>query len=154
LDKRAVSSTLLGFATAAILYLIFIMQAPTFDGFAIVARDSSIVLSDSDIISYSASLHEFTLTSACAKRLEARDLLEGPFTILINGNAELRGVFVPSVISRSYPSDQVVITYPSFDLNYGTMKIQMGYPWALPGTPDVDDLALVAYFSSTSRLAP
>lgn len=130
------------------------MRAQSFSSFAVVARDSSIVVSDSDVVSYSASGHEFTLTSACATRLEEGDMLEGPFTIVINGNVELSGLFVPPIISRSYPSNQVVITYPSFDLDYGTIKIQMGYPWALPGTPDVEDSALVSYFSSTSRLAP
>ncbi len=119
-----------------------------------MASDGTVVVADADIVSYSTSGHEMTLTTECAARLEARRYLEGSFTIIVDSGVALSGTFVPPVISRSYPSSEVVITYPSFDLNYDTMKIQMGYPWAMPGTPSVADSGLVNYFASTGRIAP
>jgi hypothetical protein len=79
--------------------------------------------------------------------------LEGPFTIFLSGEEVLSGVFVPPIMSRSYPSSQVVITHPTFDSNYRVMKIQMGYPWDEPVSPDPrDDPRITQYFKATGRL--
>ncbi len=154
MDTRSFAATSLGFVAALALWLAVLNQAPSFGGFGILARDSSVVVSDADVVSYSASGHEMALTAECAARLEKGRYLEGPFSIVVDGDVAFTGTFVPPVISRSYPSSEVVITYPSFDLDYGVMKIQMGYPWAMPGTPDVDDSALVKHFAAAGRLAP
>jgi len=154
MDRKSLSAAILGLAAAAILWLAIVSQAPSFGSFGIIRRDGSVVVADSDIVSYNASRHEMTLTAECAARLEADRFLEGAFTVVVDGEVVLTGTFVPPIISRSYPPNEVLITYPNFDLKYDVMKIQMGYPWTLPEAPVVEDSALVAYFSSTGRLMP
>jgi len=44
-----------------------------------------------------------------------REPIMGDFVIVVDGEEDLRGVFVPPVVSRSYPSTVVVIQYPSLD---------------------------------------
>ena len=56
----------------------------------------------------------------------------------------MRGLFVPPITSRSYPSSQVVIMYPTFEMNYRVMKIQMGYPWDQPVSLDPRDNPRIA----------
>jgi hypothetical protein len=115
------------------------------------------VVSNSCIQFYNVSSHEFTLTSECAERLEAMGWrLAGNFTIMVNGDLELRGIFVPPITSRSYPPSQVVIMYPKLDLNsmnYRVMKIQTGYPWDQPLSPDPRDNPRIAeYFERLGKL--
>jgi hypothetical protein len=77
----------------------------------------------------------------------------GPFTIKVGGEDVLNGIFVPPITSRSYPSSQVVIIYPSFDSNYGMMRIQMGYPWDEAVGQDPRDYPRISqYFEATHRL--
>ena len=154
MENRSVIAAFLGLAAASLLWLALLNQSPSLGGFTILARDGSVIVADVDVVSYSASGHEMTLTKECAARLEAGRYMEGTFTIIVDGGVAMSGTFVPPIISRSYPSNEVIITYPSFDLRYGTMKIQMGYPWAMPGSPGVADSALVKHFASTGRLAP
>ena len=154
MGNRSLLAAFLGLASAALLWFAITSQAPSLGGFSIIAHDGSVVVSDTDVVSYSPSRHEILLTSGRADALRAGKYLEGPFTVVVNGVAVMEGTFVPPVISRSYPSDEVVITYPGFDMEYGAMKIQMGYPWAAPGTSDVDDAELIRYFASTERIAP
>ncbi len=79
--------------------------------------------------------------------------LSGNFTIRVNGEVELRGIFVPPITSRSYPPSQVVIMYPTFELNYRVMKIQMGYPWDQPIAPDPRDNPMITqYFEESGKL--
>ncbi len=82
--------------------------------------------------------------------------LHGNFTIVVNGEVELRGIFVPPITSRSFPSSQVVIMYPTYELNslnYRVMKIQMGYPWDQPVALDPRDNPRIAeYFEGSGKL--
>jgi hypothetical protein len=160
LDRRTSIVTILGIVAALSFWLILIYQSPTYTGeFAIILnQDNNKVVSDSDIRYYNVTSHEFTLTSECAERLKTMGWhLAGNFTIMVNGDVELRGIFVPSITSRSYPSSQIVIMYPAFDLNslnYKIMKIQMGYPWDQPGAPDPrDNLRLAEYFERADKLS-
>jgi hypothetical protein len=60
---------------------------------------------------------------------------------------------VGSKCARAYPSTIVVIVYPSFDSDYKTMKIQMGYPWDQPTSIDpIQTSKMVQYFKKTSKL--
>jgi hypothetical protein len=133
-----------------------IYQSPTHIGeFAIVLTlDNTKVVSVSDIRYYNVTSHEFTLTSECADRLKAMGWrLAGNFTIIVNGEVELRGIFVPPITSRSYPSSQVVMMYPTFELNYRVMKMQMGYPWDQPVALDLRDNPRIAeYFERSGKL--
>jgi hypothetical protein len=127
----------------------------TDEGFSIIlAEDGSRVLSDADIQSYNASSHVLTLTKECADRMEERrELLMGDFVIVIDGEEDLRGVFVPPVISRSYSSTTIVIVYPSIISDYKVMKLQMGYPWDQPEDQDPRQSSkMIQYFSKTCRL--
>jgi hypothetical protein len=149
----------LGIVTALSLWLIMINQSPTHTGeFTItLTQNNTKVLSDSDIRYYNVTSHEFTLTSECAERLKPMGWrLSGNFTIGVNGEAELRGIFVPPITSRSYPPSQVVIMYPTFELNslnYNVMKIQMGYPWDQPIVPDPRDNPMITqYFEKSGKL--
>jgi hypothetical protein len=159
LDIRTSIATILGIVAALSLWLIIIYQSPTHTGeFAIILTlNNNKLVSDSDIRYYNVTSHEFTLTSECAERLKPMGWrLSGNFTIGVNGEVELRGIFVPPITSRSYPSSQVVIMYPTFELNslnYSVMKIQMGYPWDQPMALDPRDNPRIAeYFERSGKL--
>jgi len=159
LDRRTFVAIILGIVTALSLWLIMIYQSPTHTGeFAVILTlDNNKVLSDPDIRYYNVTSHEFTLTSECAERLRPMGWrLAGNFTIVVNGEVELRGLFVPPITSRSYPSSQVVMLYPTFGLssmNYRVMKIQMGYPWGQPVALDPRDNPKIAeYFERSGKL--
>jgi hypothetical protein len=125
------------------------------DGFNIIlTKDSSKVLSGADIRSYNASSHELTLTDECADRMKnMREPLIGDFVIIVDGEEDLHGVFVPPIISRSYPSSEVVIVYPSFESDFKTMKIQMGYPWDQPtGYDPRQSSKIIQYFETIGKL--
>lgn len=94
------------------------------------------------------------LTGECTERIRGmKGYLEGPFTIFVGGEDLLSGIFVPPIISRSYPPSQVVIVYPTFDMSYGVMSMQMGYPWGEPVGQDTrDDPRIAQYFGTTGRL--
>jgi hypothetical protein len=159
LDRRTFTATTLGILTALSLWLIMIYQSPTPIGelAIILALDNNKVVSDSDILYYNVTSHEFTLTSECAERLKPMGWrLAGNFTLVVNAEVELRGIFVPPITSRSYPSNQVVIIYPTFDFssnNYRVMKIQMGYPWDQPVSLDPrDNPRITEYFDLSGKL--
>ena len=159
MDKRSSIAAILGIATALSFWLIIIYQSPTKTGeFAIIlAPNNTKVVSDSDIQYYNVTSHEFTLTNECAEILKPMGWrLSGNFTIMVNGKVELRGIFVPPITSRSYPSSQVVIMYPTLDLNslnYRIMKIQMGYPWDQPVALDPRENPRIAeYFERSGKL--
>ena len=100
------------------------------------------------------SSHELILNEEYADRLRKREEpLTGDFIITIEGEEVLRGIFVPPVVSRSYPSIEVVIVYPSFQSDYQTMKIQMGYPWDEPTENDPrNNSKMMQYFDSIGKL--
>ena len=126
------------------------------EGFSVIlTSDGTRLLSDADVQRYDAVSHELTLTDECADRLrKMRGPVMGDFVILVDGEEDLRGVLVPPVVSRSYPSTVVVILYPSLDSDYGVMKIQMGYPWDQPSGYDPRQSSkMIEYFESTGRLA-
>jgi hypothetical protein len=156
MDRRSLFAVFFGLIAALTLWVVLSLHSPfTVGGFGIVSTgDSTIVVQDGDITGYNVTSHELLLTAEGAERIkEAKEYLAGPFTIIVGGENVLCGIFVPPIISRSYPSSQVVITYPTFDSNYGVMKIQMGYPWDEPVNPDPrDDLRIAQYFEATGRL--
>ena len=156
MDRSSSLATLLGIMAALSLWLIIVNQSQFFSGeFGIyLAKNNTKVVSDSDIQHFNASSHEFTLASECAERLKTMGWrLAGNFTIVVNGEVELSGLFVPPITSRSYPSSQVVIMYPTFEMNFMVMKIQMGYPWDQPVAPDPrDNPRIVEYFERSGRL--
>ena len=120
-----------------------------------ITKDSAQVLSGVDVIFYNVTSHEFTLTIACTARLqEMRPPPMGAFAVRVSGRDVLVGLFVPPVTSRSYPPEQVVITYPDIELRYGVMKIQMGYPWDYPpkGVDPRDVPELTQFFESVGKL--
>jgi hypothetical protein len=120
----------------------------------ILTKDSSKLLSDTDIQSYNTSSHKLTLTEECVDRMKKmKEPLTGDFIITINGEEDLHGIFVPPMVSRSYPSTEVVIIYPSFLSDYKTMKIQMGYPRDQPTDNDPrHDSKMIQYFDLTGKL--
>ena len=125
------------------------------DGFSItLTKDGSRLLSDADIQNYNATSHELTLTDECADRMKKmREPLIGGFSIIIDGEEDLRGVFVPPTVSRSYPSSEIVIVYPSFESDYKIMRVQMGYPWDQPTDQDPrQNSKMIAHFDETGRL--
>lgn len=125
------------------------------EGFTIIlTKDGSRVLSGADIQQYNTTSYELTLTEECAQRMKSlKEPLMGGFVIMIDGEEDLRGVFVPPVVSRSYPSTEVVILYPSIESDYTTMKIQMGYPWDQPVEVDSRrNSKMIQHFDVTGRL--
>jgi hypothetical protein len=158
MERRTSLATLLVIVAALSLWLIMYQQSQTLTGeFGIyLTRDNTKVVSDSDIQYYNVTSHELTLTSECAERLKTtKGYLDGNFTIIVHGEVELRGLFVPPFISRSYPSSQVVIVYPTFESSYKTMKIQMGYPWNPEpfGQDPLENPRITQYFEESGKLA-
>jgi hypothetical protein len=157
MDKRSSIATILVIVAALSLWFVMMNQSQFTSGeFGIyLIKDSLKVVSDSDIQYYNASSHELTLTSECAERLKAMGWqLSGNFTMVVNGEVVLSGLFVPPYISRSYPSSQVVILYPTFrSINYRVMKIQMGYPWDQPSGPDPrENPRIIDYFEGSGKM--
>ncbi len=141
--------TVLGVMAGLSLWLIMLYNAPINIGeFDIILNKGDVkVVSGSDILSYNVTSHALTLTGSCAERLKAMKMsLAGEFSLVVNGKVELSGILVPPIVSRSYPSSQVVIVYPTFESSYTTMKFQMGYPWDRPGTIDPRENPVVTQF--------
>ena len=157
MDKRSSIATILIIVAALSLWFVMMNQSQFTSGeFGIYLTKNNLkVVSDSDIQYYNASSHELTLTSECAEKLKAMGWqLSGNFTMVVNGEVVLSGLFVSPVISRSFPSSQVVILYPSFrSNNYRVMKIQMGYPWGQPSNPDPrEHPRMIDYFEGSGKL--
>ena len=157
MDKRSSLATILVVVAAFSFWFVMMNQSQSTSGdFGIyLTKGSSKVVADSDIQYYNASSHELTLTSECAERLKAMGWqLVGNFTMVVNGEVALSGVFVPPIVSRSYPSSQVVMLYPALrSINYRIMKIQMGYPWDQPSAQDLrENPRIIDYFERSSKL--
>ena len=156
MGRRTLFATFFGYVAALSLWVVLSIQSPLpVGGFAIITpQDGSIVVKDGDIVSYNAISHELILTGECVERIRGmKGYLEGSFAITVDGEEVLSGIFVPPIISRSYPSSQVVIIYPTFDSNYSVMRMQMGYPWdGLVSQDPRDDPRIAQYFEATGRL--
>jgi hypothetical protein len=157
MDKRTSIATILVVLAALSMWFVMVNQSRFTSGeFGIyLTEDSLKVVSDSDIRYYNASSHELTLMSECAERLKAMGWqLSGDFTMVVDGEVALSGVFVPPIVSRSYPSSQVVMLYPTFEsINYRVMRMQMGYPWDQPSGPDPrENPRIIDYFEGSGKL--
>jgi hypothetical protein len=157
MDRRSsLAATLIALAALSMWFVMVYQSRLTSGEFGIyLTKDSLEVVSGSDIRYYNASSHELTLTSECAERLKAMGWqLSGDFTMIVNGKVALSGVFVPPIVSRSYPSSQVVMLYPTLGaINYRVMKIQMGYPWDQPSGPDPrENPRMIDYFKRSGKL--
>jgi hypothetical protein len=157
MDRRSsLAATLVVLATLSMWFVMVNQSRFTSGEFGIyLTEDSLKVVSDSDIRYYNASSHELTLTSECAERLKAMGWqLSGDFTMVVDGEVALSGVFVPPIVSRSYPSSQVVMLYPTFEsINYRVMRMQMGYPWDQPSGPDPrENPRIIDYFEGSGKL--
>ena len=157
MDKRSSTAAIL--AVLAVLSFWFVMmnqsRIKSVDFSIYLTKDSLEVVSGSDVRLYNASSHELTLTSECAERLKAMGWrLAGDFTIIVDEEVVLSGVFVPPFVSRSYPSNQVVMLYPTFEsTDYRVMRMQMGYPWDQPSDPDPrENPVIVDYFEGSGKL--
>ncbi len=154
--KRTSILALLGILTTLSFWFFLYYQSQIYAGtFGIyLVRNNTEIVSNADIQSYNVTSHELVLTSECAERLETtKGYLEGDFAIVVGGSKELHGLFVPPMVSRSYPSNQVVIVFPSFESSFKTMKIQMGYPWDQPSGQDRRENPRIAqFFERTGRL--
>jgi hypothetical protein len=157
MDRRSsLAATLVVLATLSMWFVMVNQSRFTSGEFGIyLTEDSLKVVSDSDIRYYNASSHELTLMSECAERLKAMGWqLSGDFTMVVDGEVALSGVFVPPIVSRSYPSSQVVMLYPTFEsINYRVMRMQMGYPWDQPSGPDPrENPRIIDYFEGSGKL--
>jgi len=153
------AATILGVALAFSLWSAISQTAPVAGGgFAItLSKNNTVLVSDSDIRYYDASSHELRLTSECQARLESLGWrLSGDFKITVGGKQVLTDVIVPPIVSRSYDANQVVLLYPAHDMDYTTMKLQMGYPWdlslALSSINPLDNALLVSHFKELGKL--
>ncbi len=152
-------ATILGVVFAFSLWYAISQTTPVAGSEFVIAlgRNNTVVVSDSDILSYSASSHELRLTNDCADRLKPMGWrLSGDFKIIIGGEPVLAGVVVPPIVSRSYEANQVVLLYPDNDMDYTVMKLQMGYPWdmsiALSSINPLDNALIVSHFRDAGKL--
>jgi hypothetical protein len=157
MDKRTAIAVILG-VIIPLCTVLFIAnnqhQLPANEFRIVLTKTQLNVVTDADVRYYNATSHELSLTKECANTLKAmKEPLVGDFMIIIDGEEDLHGIFVPPITSRSYPSTEVVITYPNFESNYETMKIQMGYPWDQPiGQDPRANSKILQHFEETGRL--
>jgi len=156
-DKRTYLAIFLGVVVplSAVWFLANYQTQLSQNGFGIyLTQNNFTVITDSDIQNYNMTSHDLILTNECAETMKRmKEPLSGDFVIMIDGEEDLHGLFVPPFVSRSYPSTTVVIIYPTFEENYKIMKIQMGYPWDQPISQDPrDNSKILQYFEKTGRL--
>ena len=120
----------------------------------VLTEGNEVLLTDDDILHYNSTCYTLKLSTKAVNRLKNRDQpIFGDFTIIIKGESDLQGVFVPSIVSRSYPSTTIVIVYPSIESEYSIMRLQMGYPWDQPPSPDPrQDTKMTQYFKELGKL--
>jgi hypothetical protein len=123
--------------------------------FSIVLTESNeVLLTDDDILHYNSTSYTLILSTKAVNRLKNRDQpIFGDFTIIIKGESDLQGVFVPSIVSRTYPSTTIVIVYPSIESEYSLMRLQMGYPWDQPSDHDPrKGTKMTQYFKENGKI--
>ena len=128
---------------------------PSKNGFGIyLSQNNAQVISDADVQYYNGTSHQITLTDACAERMRnMKGLLQGDFVVKIDGEEAYHGIFVPPIVSRTYPPTEAVIVFPTFSESYSTMKIQMGYPWDQPTAQDPrNNTKILQHFEKSGRL--
>jgi hypothetical protein len=156
-DKRTSIVILLGAVVSLSIVFLYVNHQTQIskNGFGIYLTQNDFkVISDADVQNYNMTSHELTLTNECAERMKKmKEPLRGDFMIIIDGKEDLQGVFVPPIISRSYPSTDVVIVFPTFEESYKIMKIQMGYPWDQAiGLDPRENSRIIQHFEKTERL--
>jgi hypothetical protein len=156
-DKRTSLAVILGVVIPLSAFLICVNYQTQLskNGFGIyLTQNNYQVITDADVQYYNKSTHELILTKECVEAMKKmKEPLRGDFVVMIDGEEDLHGVFVPPIVSRTYPTNEVVIIYPTFDMNYTTMKIQMGYPWDQPTSQDPRENSKIAqHFEKTGKL--
>jgi hypothetical protein len=120
----------------------------------VLTEGNEVLLTDDDILHYNSTSYTLILSTKAVNRLKNRDQpIFGDFTIIIKGESDLQGVFVPSIVSRTYPSTTIVIVYPSIESEYSLMRLQMGYPWDQPSDHDPrKGTKMTQYFKENGKI--
>jgi hypothetical protein len=157
MERRTLLGVLLAsvVSLSALWFYVNHRTQPSENGFGIyLSENNAQIVSDADVLRYNRTSHEITLANGCAERLQSmKEPLRGNFTVKLDGEEMYRGIFVPPVVSRSYPSTEVVIVYPSISDSHSIMKIQMGYPWDQPtGQDPRNNTKILQHFEQSGRL--
>jgi hypothetical protein len=115
------------------------------------------LLTMSDIVSYDAATHVFTLTTQATERLAALDVpIMGPaFVLTVAGEPIYGGAFWTPLSSASYDG-VVIMLMPDGSPAFGTYRIELGYPGPgfFQGPDPRDDPRVLDALSQAGKLIP
>jgi|WetSurMetagenome_2_1015567.scaffolds.fasta_scaffold509753_2 hypothetical protein len=149
-------------ATSTLLVLKGNWLAASTSGFSVISlQDSTVLLSDGDVVSYNLTSQEIALTNSASQRLtQVGDSLYSyspGVSVRINGEEIYQGIFRLATMSAVPSAPKIAILFPSVDLPSGATNnhaIRLFYPDFRPPS-DLSDMnsKFANYFEETNRLA-
>jgi hypothetical protein len=130
-------------------------------GFSLVTlQDNSVLVSDSDVLSFNVTSQEFVISDAASQRLmqnlDSLYQFNNTVVIRVNGEEIYHGIFRAAWMSAVPSLPKVAILFPSMHFPDGTENshaIRLFYPNFQPATNQSSENAkLVQYFEDTNRL--
>jgi hypothetical protein len=131
-------------------------------GFTMVSlSDNSVLLSDSDVLSFNSTSQEFLLTDTATQRMQATGTnlynFSKVYSIKVNGEEIYHGIFRNAAMSAVPEPPTIAILYPSITFPEGTEKpnmIRLFYPsFTPPSSMQAMNQTLTGFFEDTYRLA-
>lgn len=167
LKKLVIVAILLVVIVAVSAVLVFqsgLLTPPNKDksGFTVVSlSDNSVLLYDSDVLSFNGTSQEFLLTDTAAQRLQSigNNLynFSSVYSIRVNGEEIYHGIFRSAVMSAVPQPPTIAILYPSITFPEGTEKnctMQLFYPnFTPPSDMQAMNTKLTNFFEDTYRIA-
>jgi hypothetical protein len=166
LKKQVILGVLLVVIVAVSALLVFqsgILGSASKDktGFTMVSlSDNSVLLYDTDILSFNSTSQEFTLTDSAVQRLQAAGTnlynFSNVVSIRVNGEEIYQGIFRNAAMSAVPQPPTISILYPSITFPEGTEKdnvMRLFYPnFTPPSDMSALNAKLADFFEDTNRL--
>ena len=114
---------------------------------------NTLIISDSDILSYNWTSQEITLTAESSERMKKIDDLYNftGFIIKVDGEEIYHGVFRSPIMSAVPPPPSICIMFPSYTGNYRIMR--MFFPlFQVPSDYPEKNLKILQHFEKVGKL--